>query len=124
MLMIETKSKLYYPRGKPANGEVLWRCEARTYSVILDAEAEKYGVSDPQLEMTWYPIQRRTPQGAWIEGRFVRLTAVKRWACPTEREALEEFIRRKRLHVGFLEDKLRKVEFALQLANHHLSKIS
>ncbi|WP_315740040.1 MULTISPECIES: hypothetical protein [unclassified Bradyrhizobium] len=113
--------KLVYPYGRPPNGSsVLWRCEAQRYSVCIDPDADRYGVTDPQLEMRWHRIISRTPKGAWISGRFVLLTATKRWACPTEEEALESFIARKRKQISILSHKLHRAEQDLALAFPHM----
>lgn len=106
-----------YPRGRPpADVPVLWRCEARRYSYCIDPDADRYGVTDPQLEMWWWEIERRTPKGAWVVGRFVLLTATKRWACPTEEEALESFIARKRKQIRILSTHLSRAQADLALA--------
>ena len=60
--------------------------------------------------MRKYPIIKRTPKGCWISmdeienpKKFVLLTARKRYACPTEGEAVESFIARKSDPDGFVE---------------------
>lgn len=110
------RSRLRYPCGRPADGEVVWRCEARSYSVVLDAEAELYGSSSPVLEMSWYPIQRRTPKGAWVQGKFIRFTAKRRWASPTEEDALMDFRARRRVQVSILSNRLARAKAELVLA--------
>lgn len=109
--------KMHYPFGPAPEGvDVLWRCEAKRYSVVIDAEAEIYGTTDPRLEMTWWRVTKRTPKGArLVEGRFVLLTARKRWACNTRQEALESFVARKRRQIDILDDKLARARKELQL---------
>jgi hypothetical protein len=108
--------QLHYPWGKPSEGlDVLWRCEAKRYSVVVDADREEYGVTPPRLEMQWFQINRRTPKGAWIDGKFVLLSATKRWACPTEDEAIESFKARKRKQISILASKLTLAERELSL---------
>ncbi|MGJ4945154.1 hypothetical protein ACQR1W_31655 [Bradyrhizobium sp. HKCCYLS1011] len=108
---------IVYPFGYPSgtNMQVLWRCEAQRYSYVIDADADRYGVTAPELQMTWYAITRRTPKGAWISGRFVLLTAHKRWACPTQEEAIESFIARKQKHIRILMSNLKRAEEELAL---------
>lgn len=96
---IQGFGKLILPYGLPTAGltpaDVVWRVESRRYSVILDAEREIYGTSDPQLEATWYIIAKRTACGVRIEGgKFINMKAHKRWACPTLKEALESCMQR------------------------------
>lgn len=94
---------VHYPFGRPEPGmDVLWRCVDKRYAYVVDAERDEWGVTDPRLEMVWYEVRRRTPQGAWIDDpteastlRFVRLTARKRFATETEREAVESLLARR-----------------------------
>lgn len=90
---------LTYPWGQPpADTDVLWRCEPKQYSYVIDAEREEYGVTTPRLEMTWHHVTKRTPCGAWIGGRWINLKAAKQWASNTEKEALDGlYHRNKRL---------------------------
>lgn len=99
----------------PENVDVLWRCEARRYSVVIDPEADIFGVTDSELEMRWYYVQRRTPKGAWLANRFVLLTARKRWACNTEQEALESFKARKARQIKILTTQLSRAKADLAL---------
>jgi hypothetical protein len=108
---------LVYPRGPaPTGTPVLWRCEAKRYSYVIDADADRYGVTDPRLEMWWWEIDRATAKGAWVAGRFVLLTATKRWACPTEQEALESFMARKKKQIRILSTQLKRAEADLAFA--------
>jgi hypothetical protein len=60
---------------------------------------------------------RRTPKGAWIGGKFVRLTAHKKWACNTEDDALESFKARKRRQIAILSGNLQRAERELALTD-------
>lgn len=105
-----------FPWGKPKKDEdILWRVEAKRYSVCIDPEREEYGVTDPVLEALWYPITKRTPKGAWIRGRFVLLTARKRYACNTLSEAIESFKARKQKQIRILKAQLKRAEDELAL---------
>jgi hypothetical protein len=110
--------RLYFSFGQPPVGvEVMWRCEARRYSVVLDAEAEIYGTSAPRLNMTWWRVKHRTPKGARLEiGTFVNLSATKKWANVTQELALADFKARKRKHISILTHRLREAEQELKLA--------
>ena len=110
--------KLHYPFGPAPEGEdVLWRCEAKRYSVCVDPDRDEYSVTPPRLEMTWWRVDRRTPKGAWACGKFVLLTATKKWACETEEKALESFKARKRRQIAILQGNLQLAESELALTN-------
>lgn len=101
------KPTLTYSFGLPPEGtDVLWRCEVRRYSIVIDAEAELFGSSDAHVLMTWYAVKKRTRCGAWIEGRFVNLQAKRQWASNTVAEALDKCIRRKRRQVAIYDSHL------------------
>jgi len=108
--------KPIYPFGMPPEGvDVLWRAEARRYSYIIDAERELYGTTNPKLELCWYTVKKRTPCGAWIDSKFVNLNCAKRYAVPTEEEALESFKARKKRQIKILSSRLSEAEEELQL---------
>lgn len=102
MNLLDSSTKIRFPYGRPkAEGQdVLWRIDDRVYSVVLDAESERYGTSDPHIEAQWFPVVKRTKRGAWINvwgsRKFVRVDARKRWACPSLDEAVASFLARKR----------------------------
>ncbi len=109
-------TKIHYPFGPAPDGaDVLWRCEAKRYSVVIDADADLYGVSDPQIELTWWHA-RRTPKGAWVCNRFVLLTARKKWAANSEAEAIESFIARRQKQIRILTKQLQRADAELALA--------
>ncbi|TYO65443.1 hypothetical protein FXV83_16035 [Bradyrhizobium hipponense] len=108
--------KLHYPHGKPPGDlDVLWRCEAQRYSYVVDADREEYGVTDPRLELRWYPVDRRTPKGAWCCGEFVLLTAFKKKFSESEADAIHDFQARKRKHIKILTNQLKRAEADLAL---------
>ncbi|WFU52219.1 hypothetical protein QA639_21160 [Bradyrhizobium pachyrhizi] len=109
--------RLHYPRGQPPEGEdVLWRCEAKRYSYVVDADREEYGVTDPRLEMWWWEVKRRTPKGAWLwTGEFVLLTAFKKKYAETEALAIRDFKARKNKQIQILSRQLANAERELAL---------
>ena len=118
--MLRHRYEIHYPVGKPADPrQVLWRCEDKVYSVVIDAEAEIFGTSTPRLEMWWHPVARWTPKGAWVSGKFVLLTAEKKWACRTEEEAIESLRQRRLKQARILRKRLEQAEFVLKLIEHH-----
>lgn len=103
---------LHYPYGMPMPGEdVLWRCEPKQYSYVIDADREEYGVTTPRLEMTWHHVSKRTPFGAWVGSRWINLQAAKKWATETPEEALEQLRHRNKSLVRILTNRLRTAEF-------------
>lgn len=116
--------KLHFPYGQPPAGvDVLWRCEAKRYSYVIDAEAEEYGISDPRLELRYHDVVKRTERGAYIRAQhythppllLVRLWANKAFARNTVDEAVKDFIARRKRQIAILEGQLNraKVELAL-----------
>lgn len=79
----------------------------------------RLGEGRVSLSLYRFPIRKLTPCGAqvdvWGVRRFVRLDARKRYACPTEAEALESFRARKRRQIGILKQQLAEAETALRL---------
>jgi hypothetical protein len=126
------------PFGEPPVGtDVLWRATTQRYSVIIDAEAERYGTSDAEIQLFWFPIHHRTASGAWIEDmrlpsdsvirhddsprKFVNLKCVKQYASETKLEALKQlFFRRKRqisiysTRLSRAQEELKNVERAIE----------
>lgn len=79
----------------------------------------RLGEGRVSLSLYRFPIRKLTPCGAqidvWGNRRFVNLGARKRYACPTEAEALESFRARKRRQIGILEHQLAEAKAALKL---------
>jgi len=67
-----------------------------------------------------FRVIKRTPCGARIKvcewdanTRFVNLTARKQWACNTEEEALQSFLRRKRCEMAYNQHRVDRAKEAL-----------
>lgn len=109
-------------------GDVLWRCESRVYSYVIDADREEYGTTAPKLEFMPWPVVRRTPKGAWIQfadgfGRtekFILLSARRRFAANTQIEALADFRDRRRRMRYVLTNKIARCDFEIELATRQL----
>lgn len=100
----------------------LLRYEDVVYAAAMDEWDRSTGPGTLEVKLRRYPILKRTPKGAWIDTglgllqpRFVLLEARKRFACPTEPEAMESFIQRKRQQLRILKTKVARVETALRL---------
>lgn len=79
----------------------------------------RYSGGVMMLLMSTFPVLRQTPAGVWLDvcgrERFVKVDARKRFACPTEEEALQSFHARKRRQVRILRYQLASAEAALRL---------
>ena len=74
----------------------------------------------PYIRLRTFPVVKTTPKGVWLSlgfaGRkFVLADARKRFACPTEEEAMQSFIARKRTQKRILEGQLKHVSQALAM---------
>lgn len=106
-------AELRFPYGRPPDGVTAWwRVEARSYSVVIDAERELYGSTGPLLEARWFEVIKTTPKGVWIAGRFCLRDARKRFACPTLHEAIESFVARKDRQIKILSNQLASAQKA------------
>jgi len=86
-----------------------------------------------QTRMERFPVLKKTPCGAWINTgsdypgyevskKFVRLfqqdmPTFKRWACPSEEEAIVSYRRRKASQVKILRGQLLRAEAELKEAS-------
>ena len=103
----------FYPLGYPSLGQdVLWRVEAEDANDIF---------SGRRLVYRWYGIAKRTPCGARLaNGKFILLTAHKRWAHETQRQALDSFVLRRRRQVAILRNQLERAQQELQLGREEV----
>jgi hypothetical protein len=70
-----------------------------------------------RVYQTKYRVLKHTPCGVqldvWGFPRFVLARARKRFACPTDEEARESYMARKRRQIGILEAQLRRAKRGL-----------
>lgn len=119
--------KLHYPWGQPPAGvDVLWRCEAKRYSYVIDADRDEYGITHPRLELVWLRVTKRTAKGAHVAcllnqngDTFVRLWANKAFARNTVDEAVKDFIARRKRQIRILEGQLNRAKVELALTEPH-----
>jgi hypothetical protein len=90
----------------------------------------------PRLSETTFGLIKETPYGWWIghspdecvpvgPGKWwVSKTARKRFAYPTKKEALENFMARKRRQIAILNYKLERAAEAWDLAEAKLKELS
>jgi hypothetical protein len=121
-LYLPNRGKVTYPFGRPPEGvEVLWRVEARSYSYVVDADAEIYGSTSPVLEMCWIRVEKWTRCGARLcDGKYVNLDkniSRREWASRTEAEALTSFKARKARQIAILEGQAQRARIELELTD-------
>lgn len=98
----------------------------------VSAGCDEYGdplpwAGDLHLYFLKFKVLKRTACGAWLQDstqprgkRFVLLTANKRFALPTRREALESFIARKKRQKRILVSQMYETDRAMKLAEERL----
>jgi hypothetical protein len=82
---------------------------------------------DDKLQCRTYSLTKETPKGYWIhpdylygekERRWISKTSRKRYAYPSEPEALHAFICRKLREQEYINHQQRRSVLALQMARH------
>lgn len=106
-----------------------YRFQAVQYAQ-LDSNTGEYASSpfpNPQLELNEYNLLKETPCGYWIgygslsSGKYnwkkwVSKTTRKRFAYPTKKEALINYIKRTERRIGILDSHLTACKIGLELA--------
>jgi hypothetical protein len=93
-----------------------YRFEDVVYASMPDEYDEPTGPGRLEVVLRRYRVVKVTPCGVQLDiGRFVKTTARKRFACPTEAEALESFKARKRRQLGILQAQASRVQRALDI---------
>lgn len=95
--------------------EYLYRYEDVQYA-SYDPFSDHSGPGELRVRLRKFPIERRTRKGAWVCGRFVLLSARKRYACPTQDEAMESFIARKKRQLSIHQYAVARAQTALRIA--------
>jgi hypothetical protein len=116
-----------YPFGLPPQGmDVLWRCQVRTYSVIVDAEREEYSTKS-ELEIIWFKVLKRTEKSIQIKdiggARFLRINTTRKYACETREEAIQSFIEKKKRQIEILIGQLTVVKYNAAWATEELERV-
>ena len=103
--------------------DILYRYDYYNVGHGVDQFDEPYDGHTTKLRLTKHFVNRRTRQGAWIpwfgrknDERFVLLSAVKKFACNSEVEALESFIARKKKQLYIMQCRIVDIEIALKQA--------
>lgn len=101
----------------------LYRFEDVVYAAPLDAFDNPLGEGTLKVELRTYRIRKTTPCGAWLDiGRFVKNSGRKRFAWPTEAEALASFMARKQRQLGILKAQVSRVERAMAMIVHRATQ--
>lgn len=112
MNQVETPTKFY-------------RYEAVQYS-SYNEELEVLSYRSTSLELREYNLHKETPKGYWIgygkigefqgSSRWVSKTSRKRFAYPSKKEAIDNFIARSERRIKILDNQISSVRIALNLA--------
>lgn len=101
--------------------EFWYRFEDVQYAASLNEYDEPCGPGRLAVELRKYKVLRSTPKGVWLDvytvQRFVLKDANKRFACPTEAEAMDSFIARKKAQLRILNAQGDRVAIALVVAH-------
>jgi len=86
-----------------------------------DGEYTNSVFPNPNLTLSIYSLVKETPKGYWIgygeiKEKWVSKTSKKRYAYPTKKEALLNFIKRSEKRIKILKYQLESSEIGLELA--------
>jgi len=111
----------------PEDAEVLYRAEVSLFGT-LDEFDNPVGCRG-SVRIDKYYVVKKTPNGCWVTlglccpVHFVRTGARKRFAWPTEREALESLVARMRNYVGHCERRLKEAKAKLSAAEDYVNAL-
>jgi hypothetical protein len=107
-----------------------YRYETVEYAVHgMDGELVSPLFPNPKLELRDFDLIKETPKGYWIGGKsfehiiwkkWMSKTSKRRYACPTEKEALDNFILRTEKRIKILDRQLQSCKIGLNLAKNKL----
>lgn len=111
-------------------GDKWYRYEDVRYAAPVDEWEKPTGKGTIGISIREFLVTRVTPKGVWLTScfwandvswskndRFVRNDARKRFACPTEQEAIESFVARKNAQRRIYQNRLNDVDAVLRLVN-------
>lgn len=116
-------------KPEPKIGDIWHRYEDRRTASLDDwGDISRVSVHLQHYNLT---VTKVTPKGVWLESpwpcrdkRFVRLTAIKRYAHPSKAEALASLKARKARQMDILATQLSYAERASALADVELAKLT
>jgi len=79
------------------------------------------GWSSHTLWLHSYPVHRKTKSGVWLglaagEEKWISLSWLKQWACPTKEAALVSFTRRKEREIAIHQKRVEQAKALLKAA--------
>ena len=109
--------------SKNQNPIYFYRYEEVRYSRGVDQYDNPLPGCNLKVHLREYKIISITPKGVWIqlwglwsdEKKFILLSARKRFACPTKKEAVESFKARKNRQIQILNGQLKQAKEALSI---------
>lgn len=101
-----------------------YRFEDVVYAASLDEFDNPTGPGRLEVVRRRYRVVKTTPCGVWLDiGRFVKTSGRKRYAWPTEAEALVSFQARKQRQLYILRAQASRVERALAIAARRTAEV-
>lgn len=92
-----------------------------------------YDDTNQTVEFVEFDVIKETKCGVWVyvsgfarnlqTKKFVNLSAGKKWACTTKKEALQQFLWRKETQVRILNSTLEYTKEAINMANELLKGV-
>lgn len=122
--MLRVDGQLHKPMGDPPpDVDAVWSCALRSYSYVIDPDAEIYGTTEPRLEACWHAVGRRTPKTFAILGGVYRLGAKRNPFRPTVEEAVLSLVKRREEQVRILRKQLERAELELLMGRAALADL-
>jgi len=108
-----------------------YRYEKVQYASLgIDGDFENSKIPNPKIELRIFNLFKETPKGYWVgygsfekgslrsQGHWVSKSSIKRFAYPSKKEALENFIKRNEKRIRILEYNLWSCKIAINLAKN------
>lgn len=116
-MMNETELTVDEISKLPLMQSLFWfRFEDGQYAAPVDECGNSQGPGQTYVRLHKYRAIKYTRCGVRLDnGRFVNRSSTKRFACPSIKEALESFKRRKELQIFYLQSRITRVKDALTL---------
>lgn len=111
----------------PVSNDVVWfrYSDSLVHSGGFDDRGDPLPGSEVRIYLSTYRVIRETPKGVWLQDfkpRFVLRGARKRFACPTQEEALASFIARKERQADIHQACINRATDAIKIAQGMLRK--